>query len=52
MMYFFTSGCALSFHLFRFISLFFSGVFLLMLGFYFVLNDLVYFIEWVIVTLN
>nr|URX53326.1 NADH dehydrogenase subunit 5 [Calcaritermes nearcticus] len=35
-----------------FISLSFSGVFLFLLGSYFVLNDLVYFIEWEIVTLN
>nr|URX53779.1 NADH dehydrogenase subunit 5 [Cryptotermes havilandi] len=35
-----------------FIFLFFSGVFLFISGFYFVLNDLVYFVEWDIVTLN
>jgi hypothetical protein len=36
----------------RFISLFISDVFLFLLGFYFVLNDLIYFIEWNIITLN
>nr|URX53441.1 NADH dehydrogenase subunit 5 [Calcaritermes emarginicollis] len=35
-----------------FVSLSTSGVFLFLLGSYFVLNDLVYFIEWEIVTLN
>nr|URX53352.1 NADH dehydrogenase subunit 5 [Calcaritermes sp.] len=35
-----------------FISLSVSGVFLFLLGSYFVLNDLVYFIEWEIVMLN
>nr|URX53027.1 NADH dehydrogenase subunit 5 [Glyptotermes sp. 9 AB-2022a]URX53040.1 NADH dehydrogenase subunit 5 [Glyptotermes sp. 9 AB-2022a] len=35
-----------------FLSLILSGVFLFLLGFYFVLNDLVYFIEWDIITLN
>nr|URX54143.1 NADH dehydrogenase subunit 5 [Glyptotermes sp. 15 AB-2022a] len=35
-----------------FISLFFFGMFLFLLGFYFVSNDLVYFIEWDVITLN
>jgi NADH-ubiquinone oxidoreductase chain 5 len=35
-----------------FIFLFVLGVFLFFGGFYFVLNDLVYFIEWDIITLN
>nr|YP_010117812.1 NADH dehydrogenase subunit 5 [Cryptotermes havilandi]QPN53784.1 NADH dehydrogenase subunit 5 [Cryptotermes havilandi]URX52845.1 NADH dehydrogenase subunit 5 [Cryptotermes havilandi] len=35
-----------------FIFLFFSGVFLFISGFYFVLNDLVYFVEWDVITLN
>nr|AIY62160.1 NADH dehydrogenase subunit 5 [Glyptotermes sp. B TB-2014] len=35
-----------------FISLLFSGVSLFLLGFYFVLNDLVYFVEWDVITLN
>nr|UQJ75216.1 NADH dehydrogenase subunit 5 [Allotermes cf. paradoxus] len=35
-----------------FISLFFSGAFLFIVGIHFVLNDYVYFIEWSIVTLN
>nr|URX53610.1 NADH dehydrogenase subunit 5 [Cryptotermes sp. 3 AB-2022a] len=35
-----------------FVFLFLLGVFLFMGGFYFVLSDLVYFIEWEIVTLN
>nr|URX53066.1 NADH dehydrogenase subunit 5 [Comatermes perfectus] len=35
-----------------FIPLFLSGIFLFLLSFYFVLNDLIYFIEWDIITLN
>nr|UQJ75281.1 NADH dehydrogenase subunit 5 [Proneotermes latifrons] len=35
-----------------FIFLFLSGVFLFIEGIYFVLNDLVYFIEWDVITLN
>nr|URX53909.1 NADH dehydrogenase subunit 5 [Cryptotermes kirbyi] len=35
-----------------FIFLFFAGLILFMGGFYFALNDLVYFIEWDIITLN
>nr|URX53727.1 NADH dehydrogenase subunit 5 [Postelectrotermes sp. 2 AB-2022a] len=35
-----------------FFFLFLSGLFLFLVGFYFVLNDLVYFIEWDIITLN
>nr|URX52923.1 NADH dehydrogenase subunit 5 [Glyptotermes sp. 5 AB-2022a] len=35
-----------------FIFLFLSSLLLFMLGFYFVLNDLIYFIEWDIITLN
>jgi NADH-ubiquinone oxidoreductase chain 5 len=34
------------------ISLFLSTLLLFLLGFYFVLNDLIYFIEWDIITLN
>nr|UQJ75268.1 NADH dehydrogenase subunit 5 [Pterotermes occidentis] len=44
---FYLSICFVSF-----IFLFFSGAFLFVCGFYFVLNDLVYFVEWNIVTLN
>nr|URX53209.1 NADH dehydrogenase subunit 5 [Cryptotermes rotundiceps] len=44
---FYLSICFISF-----IFLFFVGVFLFVGGFYFVLNDLVYFIEWEVVTLN
>nr|URX54468.1 NADH dehydrogenase subunit 5 [Glyptotermes sp. 17 AB-2022a] len=44
---FFPSICFIGF-----VSLFVSGVFLFLLGFYFVLNDLVYFIEWDVITLN
>jgi NADH-ubiquinone oxidoreductase chain 5 len=35
-----------------FVPLVLSGVCLFLLGFYFVINDLVYFIEWDIITLN
>jgi NADH-ubiquinone oxidoreductase chain 5 len=35
-----------------FIFLFLSSLLLFILGFYFVLNDLIYFIEWDIITLN
>nr|URH16834.1 NADH dehydrogenase subunit 5 [Glyptotermes pubescens] len=35
-----------------FISLFFSGVFIFLVGSYFALSDLLYFIEWDIITLN
>nr|UQJ75099.1 NADH dehydrogenase subunit 5 [Comatermes perfectus] len=45
MMYF--SICFISF-----IPLFLFGIFLFLLSFYFVLNDLIYFIEWDIITLN
>nr|URX53961.1 NADH dehydrogenase subunit 5 [Cryptotermes domesticus] len=38
--------------LISFVFLFFSGIFLFVGGFYFVLNDLIYFVEWDIVTLN
>nr|URX53857.1 NADH dehydrogenase subunit 5 [Postelectrotermes sp. 2 AB-2022a]URX53870.1 NADH dehydrogenase subunit 5 [Postelectrotermes sp. 2 AB-2022a] len=44
---FYISICFISFFF-----LFLSGMFLFVLGFYFVLNDLVYFIEWDIITLN
>nr|URX53844.1 NADH dehydrogenase subunit 5 [Postelectrotermes sp. 2 AB-2022a]URX53883.1 NADH dehydrogenase subunit 5 [Kalotermitidae sp. 1 AB-2022a]URX53935.1 NADH dehydrogenase subunit 5 [Kalotermitidae sp. 1 AB-2022a] len=44
---FYVSVCFTSFFF-----LFFAGVFLFLLGFYFVLNDLTYFIEWDIITLN
>nr|URX53948.1 NADH dehydrogenase subunit 5 [Cryptotermes sp. 5 AB-2022a] len=44
---FYFSICFISFYF-----LFFSGVFLFVSGFYFVLNNLVYFIEWEIITLN
>nr|YP_009479849.1 NADH dehydrogenase subunit 5 [Incisitermes minor]AVX29519.1 NADH dehydrogenase subunit 5 [Incisitermes minor] len=44
---FYLSICFISF-----IFLFFSGVAMFISGFYFVLNDLTYFIEWNIVTLN
>nr|WHM51921.1 NADH dehydrogenase subunit 5 [Incisitermes schwarzi] len=44
---FYFSICFISF-----VFLFFSGVGLFVGGFYFVLNDLVYFVEWSIVTLN
>nr|URX53365.1 NADH dehydrogenase subunit 5 [Glyptotermes fuscus] len=43
---------SLSICLIGFVSLFISGVFLFLLGFYFVLNDLIYFIEWDVITLN
>jgi NADH-ubiquinone oxidoreductase chain 5 len=36
----------------RFIFLFLVGVSLFVAGFYFVLKDLIYFIEWDIITLN
>jgi NADH-ubiquinone oxidoreductase chain 5 len=35
-----------------FVSLFLFSLLLFLLGFYFVLNDLIYFIEWDIITLN
>nr|UGN61778.1 NADH dehydrogenase subunit 5 [Cryptocercus sp. 2 ZQW-2021c] len=35
-----------------FIFLFMSGIFLVLLGFYFLMNDLIIFIEWIIVSLN
>nr|URX53454.1 NADH dehydrogenase subunit 5 [Incisitermes minor] len=44
---FYLSICFISF-----IFLFFSGVVMFIGGFYFVLNDLIYFIEWNVVTLN
>nr|URX54013.1 NADH dehydrogenase subunit 5 [Glyptotermes sp. 14 AB-2022a] len=44
---FFPSICFIGF-----IVLFIFGVFLFLLGFYFVLNDLIYFIEWDVITLN
>jgi hypothetical protein len=44
---FYFSICFISF-----ISLFILGVFLFLLGFYFVFNDLVVFIEWDVITLN
>jgi hypothetical protein len=44
---FYFSICFISF-----ISLFILGVFLFLLGFYFVFNDLVIFIEWDVITLN
>jgi NADH-ubiquinone oxidoreductase chain 5 len=46
LMYYF-SICFISF-----IFLFFVGFFLFIGGFYLVLNDLVYFVEWEIITLN
>jgi NADH-ubiquinone oxidoreductase chain 5 len=44
---FYLSICFISF-----VFLFFVGVFLFVSGFYFVLNDLVYFVEWEVITLN
>nr|UQJ75229.1 NADH dehydrogenase subunit 5 [Tauritermes triceromegas]URX54052.1 NADH dehydrogenase subunit 5 [Tauritermes triceromegas] len=44
---FYLSICFISFGF-----LFFSGMFLFAVGIYFVLNDLIYFIEWDIITLN
>nr|YP_009726966.1 NADH dehydrogenase subunit 5 [Cryptotermes declivis]QIA95626.1 NADH dehydrogenase subunit 5 [Cryptotermes declivis] len=44
---FYFSICVISF-----VFLFFFGIVLFICGFYFVLNDLVYFIEWEIITLN
>nr|AIY61666.1 NADH dehydrogenase subunit 5 [Glyptotermes sp. A TB-2014] len=38
--------------LISFVALFFFGVLTFLLGFYFVLNDVLYFIEWDIITLN
>lgn len=36
----------------RFIFLFLFRIFLIILGFYFILNDIIYFIEWEIISLN
>lgn len=44
---FYLSICFISFAF-----LFFAGVYLFVLGFFFVLNDLIYFVEWEIITLN
>nr|URX53092.1 NADH dehydrogenase subunit 5 [Cryptotermes austrinus] len=44
---FYLSICFVSF-----IFLFLAGIFLFVGGFYFVLNDLIYFIEWEVITLN